>query len=84
MLLKYNIWRLDTIAYSCIMDPVVVLTLDKEIQMSSNRAVLLTEKEISLLYIALTELRVFSEKETVETNNLKTKLFETVCLPATA
>ena len=66
------------------MDPVVVLTLDKEIQMSSNRAVRLTEKEISLLYIALTELRVFSEKETVETNNLKTKLFETVCLPATA
>jgi hypothetical protein len=52
--------------------------------MSSNRAVLLTEKEISLLYIALTELRVYSEKETVETNKLKTKLFETVCLPATA
>jgi hypothetical protein len=52
--------------------------------MSSNRAVLLTEKEISLLYIALSELRVFSEKETVETNALKTKLFETVCLPATA
>jgi hypothetical protein len=56
----------------------------KEIKMSSNRAVLLTEKEISLLYIALTELRVYSEKETVETNKLKTKLFETVCLPATA
>ena len=51
--------------------------------MSSNRAVLLTEKEISLLYIALTEYRCFSEKETVETNKLKTKLFETVCLPAT-
>ncbi len=48
------------------------------------RAVLLTEKEISLLYIALTEFRTFSEKETVETNKLKTKLFETVCLPATA
>ena len=52
--------------------------------MSRTRAVLLTEKEISLLYIALTELRVYSEKETVETNKLKTKLFETVCLPATA
>ena len=47
------------------------------------RAVLLTEKEISLLYIALTEFRTFSKKETVETNKLKTKLFETVCLPAT-
>jgi hypothetical protein len=58
--------------------------IDKELKMSSNRAVLLTEKEISLLYIALTELRVYSEKETVETNALKTKLFETVCLPATA
>jgi hypothetical protein len=56
----------------------------KETKMSSNRAVLLTEKEISLLYIALTELRVYSEKETVETNKLKTKLFEAVCLPATA
>ena len=52
--------------------------------MSSNRAVLLTEKEISLLYIALTELRSFSEKETLEATKLKTKLFETVCLPATA
>jgi hypothetical protein len=56
----------------------------KELKMSSNRAVLLTEKEISLLYVALSELRVYSEKETVETNTLKTKLFETVCLPATA
>jgi hypothetical protein len=56
----------------------------KEIKMSSNRAVLLTEKEISLLYIALTEFRTFSDKEAVETNKLKTKLFETVCLPATA
>ena len=51
--------------------------------MSSNRAVLLTEKEISLLYVALTELRTFSEKETVEATNLRTKLFEAVCLPAT-
>lgn len=51
--------------------------------MSTIRAVLLTEKEISLLYIALTELRSFSEKETVEATNLKTKLFESVCLPAT-
>ena len=56
----------------------------KELQMSTNRAVLLTEKEISLLYIALSEYRCFSERETVETNKLKTKLFETVCLPATA
>jgi hypothetical protein len=52
--------------------------------MSSNRAVLLTEKEISLLYFALTEFRPISENEAVETNALKTKLFETVCLPATA
>jgi hypothetical protein len=52
--------------------------------MSRTRTVLLTEKEISLLYTALTELRVYSEKEAVETNKLKTKLFETVCLPATA
>jgi hypothetical protein len=61
--------------------------IDKELKMSKAanlRAVLLTEKEISLLYIALTEFRTFSEKETVETNKLKTKLFETVCLPATA
>jgi hypothetical protein len=60
--------------------------IDKELKMSKTanlRAVLLTEKEISLLYIALTEFRTFSEKETVETNKLKTKLFETVCLPAT-
>jgi hypothetical protein len=60
--------------------------IDKELKMSKAanlRAVLLTEKEISLLYIALTEFRTFSEKETVETNKLKTKLFETVCLPAT-
>jgi hypothetical protein len=56
----------------------------KEIKMSSNRAVLLTESEISLLYTALTELRVYSEKELSETIKLKTKLFETVCLPATA
>jgi hypothetical protein len=48
------------------------------------RAVLLTESEISLLYVALTELRVYSEKELSETIKLKTKLFETVCLPATA
>jgi hypothetical protein len=53
-------------------------------KMSSNRAVLLTEKEISLLYVALTELRSFSEKETLEATKLKTKLFEAVCLPATA
>jgi len=52
--------------------------------MSKARAVILTESEISLLYTALTELRVYSEKETEETNSLKTKLFETVCLPATA
>jgi hypothetical protein len=52
--------------------------------MSSNRAVLLTESEISLIYIALTEFRAFSDKETLETNALKTKLFEAVCLPATA
>jgi hypothetical protein len=52
--------------------------------MSSNRAVLLTVEEISLLYAALTELRVYSEKEAVKTKNLKTKLFEAVCLPATA
>jgi hypothetical protein len=58
--------------------------IDKELKMSSNRAVLLTEKEISLLYTALTELRVYSEKELSETIKLKTKLFETVCLPATA
>ena len=51
--------------------------------MSRTRTVLLTEKEISLLYIALTEFRTFSDKETAETNKLKTKLFETVCLPAT-
>jgi hypothetical protein len=60
--------------------------IDKELKMSKAanlRAVLLTEKEISLLYIALTEFRTFSKKETVETNKLKTKLFETVCLPAT-
>jgi hypothetical protein len=47
-------------------------------------AVILSEAEISLLYFALSELRVYSEKETVETNTLKTKLFETVCIPATA
>jgi hypothetical protein len=58
--------------------------IDKELKMSSNRAVLLTEKEISLLYVALTELRSFSEKETLEATKLKTKLFEAVCLPATA
>ena len=51
--------------------------------MSTNRAVVLSEKEISLLYVALTELRTFSEKETVEATNLRTKLFEAVCLPAT-
>ena len=45
--------------------------------MSSNRAVLLTEKEISLLYAALTEFRGYSEKELSETIKLKTRLFET-------
>jgi hypothetical protein len=64
------------------MDP-VELIVNKEYKMSSNRAVLLTEAEISLLYTALTELRVYSEKELSETIKLKTKLFETVCLPAT-
>lgn len=52
--------------------------------MSSNRAVLLTEKEISLLYIALTELRADTYEELSEATKLKTKLFEAVCLPATA
>lgn len=48
------------------------------------RAVILTEKEISLLYIALTELRADTYEELSEATKLKTKLFETVCLPATA
>ena len=47
------------------------------------RAVILTESEISLLYIALTEFRAFSDKETSEAISIKTKLFEAVCLPAT-
>jgi predicted DNA-binding transcriptional regulator YafY len=59
-------------------------TKGKKMSKATNlRAVLLTEKEISLLYVALTELRSFSEKETLEATKLKTKLFETVCLPAT-
>jgi hypothetical protein len=56
----------------------------KELKMSSNRAVLLTEKEISLLYVALSELRADTYEELSEATKLKTKLFETVCLPATA
>jgi hypothetical protein len=53
-------------------------------KMSTNRAVLLTEKEISLLYFALSELRVFSDNEAKDQAKLMTKLFETVCIPATA
>jgi hypothetical protein len=59
----------------------------KEMKMSKAnklRAVILTEKEISLLYIALTELRADTYEELSEATKLKTKLFETVCLPATA
>ncbi len=52
--------------------------------MSKARAVILTESEISLLYTALNELQVYSDKEAEKTTKLKTKLFETVCLPATA
>jgi predicted DNA-binding transcriptional regulator YafY len=60
-------------------------TKGKKMSKATNlRAVILTESEISLLYVALTELRVYSEKELSETIKLKTKLFETVCLPATA
>jgi hypothetical protein len=47
-------------------------------------AVLLTESEISLLYFALSELRVFSDNEAKDQAKLMTKLFETVCIPATA
>jgi len=53
-------------------------------KVTNLRAVILTESEISLLYTALNELQVYSDKEAEKTIKLKTKLFETVCLPATA
>jgi hypothetical protein len=59
----------------------------KELKMSKAaniRAVLLTETELDVLYVALTELEVFSDKEAKQIRKLKTKLFEAVCLPATA
>ena len=49
-----------------------------------TRAVIMTDKEISLLYTALSELRALSEKEIKDTLMLKTKLLESVCKPATA
>jgi hypothetical protein len=61
--------------------------IDKELKMSKStkpHAVLLTESEISLLYFALSELRVFSDNEAKDQAKLMTKLFETVCIPATA
>jgi hypothetical protein len=48
------------------------------------RAVLLTETELNVLYVALSELEIFSDKEAKQIRKLQTKLFETVCLPETA